>query len=317
MSDHEHDTSHIVQSLAVNLLIAAGKGVAAFFTGSGALLAETLHSFADCGNQVLLLVGVRQSRRPPDESHPFGYGRELYFWSFMVAMLLFSGGGVFSIYEGIHKLQHPAHEEESLQGLLMGLGMLAFAFVLEGWSTLSNVRDMNKRRGKKSFFAYMRDTKDSDLVVVFGENSAAVLGLVFAIIALGLAHFTHNPMWDSIGSVFIGLILVCVAVFLAWKTKSLIVGESGDPEIIDAVDAILKEMPAITRRLRVVTLQQGPGEVMAMMKLEFASDLTAPQVANAINEFERRLRERRPEAKWLFVEPDLHGTPSHAPNAHL
>jgi cation diffusion facilitator family transporter len=309
MSEHAHDTSHIVQSLVTNLVIAVGKGICAAITGSGALLAETLHSFADCGNQMLLLIGVKRSQLPPDEQHPMGYGRAAYFWSFMVALLLFTGGGVFSIYEGIHKFGEHA-EEGSTSGFLLGLGMLAFAFLLEGWATLSNVLEMNRRRGKKAFFRYLRESKDSDLIVVFGENSAAVLGLAIAMVAVGLSHVTHDARWDAGGTIAIGLVLVGVAVFLAVEIKALLVGEAADPVVHHSVDEIIAAMPEITRKLRVITLQQGPGEIMVMAKLEFKADLTCPAIASTINEFERRLREKHPEARWTFVEPDLHGAPS-------
>jgi cation diffusion facilitator family transporter len=190
------DTSHIKQSLFVNLAIATAKGVAAAFTGSGALLAETIHSAADCGNQVLLLLGVNQSKRPPDARHPLGYGRALYFWSFMVALLLFSGGGVFSIYEGIHKISHPEPVEKAWLGLLI----LGFSILLEGYATFSNIKEANVRRKGKPFFQYLRETKDSDFVVVMGENSAATAGLLFAIIALFVASATGDSRWDAAGS---------------------------------------------------------------------------------------------------------------------
>src|SRR5689334_4358421 len=164
----DHGTSHIIQSLAVNVVIAVVKFAAAFSTGSGSMLAEAIHSGADCGNQILLLFGVKQAKKPPDAQHPLGYGRSVYFWSFMVALLLFSGGGVFSIYEGIHKLAHP----EPVEHIEWAIGILLFSLLLEGWSTWGNIKDMNKRRGSKGFFQYLKDTKDSDLVVIFGENSA-------------------------------------------------------------------------------------------------------------------------------------------------
>ncbi|HTM20406.1 MAG TPA: cation diffusion facilitator family transporter, partial [Kofleriaceae bacterium] len=173
-------TAHILQSLLVNLVIAATKGVAAVFTGSGAMVAETIHSSADCGNQILLLVGVRRSRQPPDRAHPLGYGRALYFWSFIVALMLFLGGGVFSIYEGIHKVRAPEDPEQVWLGQLI----LGIALVLEGWATIGNVREINRRRGDRGFVTYLRETKDSDLIVVFGENAAAVLGLALAMAAL-------------------------------------------------------------------------------------------------------------------------------------
>ncbi|WAS98609.1 cation diffusion facilitator family transporter [Nannocystis punicea] len=297
----DSSTAHIIQSLVANLLIAVAKGVAAVITGSGAMLAETLHSLADCGNQLLLLLGVRMSRRPPNEKHPLGHGRSLYFWSFMVALLLFSGGGVFSLYEGIHKLGH-TDEVESVE---VALAVLALSLAIEGWATLKNIAEMNKRRRGKPFFQYLRDSKDSDLVVVFGENAAACLGLIFALLALLLASVTGDPRWDAIGTLAIGAVLIGVAVFLAIEVKSLLVGEAADPEIAAAAAALAVEDPKITRVLRLITVQQGPGEVLVAVKLGFADGMMIEQVAGTINDFEGRLRGRCPEVKWCFVEPDI------------
>lgn len=296
-----HATSHIVQSLVVNLLIAGSKGAAAVLTGSGAMLAEALHSGADCGNQVLLLVGVRQSRRAPDASHPLGYGRALYFWSFMVALLLFSGGGVFSIYEGLHKVRHP----EPVERVWIGLVILGVSLVLEGGATLSNVREIGKRRAGKPFFRYLRETKDSDLVVVFGENVAATIGLAFALVALALASVTGDGRWDGAGSVVIGVVLVAVAIFLAIEVQSLLLGESADREIDQAARKIAGDHPQLERILEVITVQQGPGEVLAALKVRFSPQLTSDAISKAINDFEASLRAARPEVRWLFIEPDL------------
>jgi cation diffusion facilitator family transporter len=275
--------------------------VAAVMTGSGALLAETLHSAADCGNQLLLLLGVKQSRRAPSASHPLGYGRDLYFWSFMVALLLFAGGGVFSIYEGIHKMLVP----EPVEKVWIGLGILFFSILVEGWATLGNIREIGKRRGSVPFFRFLRETKDSDLIVIFGENAAATLGLVFALSALLLSHYTHDARWDAAGSLFIGFVLVGVAIFLAIEVKSLLVGEAADPAIAKAIDALLPTHPHMEEMLELITVQQGPGEVMAAIKIRFAPALTANEVCEAINQFEASLRGRCPEVKWCFVEPDL------------
>lgn len=305
--DQEHGTGHILQSLAVNVAIAAVKAVAAIFTKSGSMLAEALHSFSDCGNQILLLVGVRQARRPPDEKHPFGYGRAIYFWSFMVALMLFLGGGVFSVYEGIHKVMKP----EPVERVWLGVGILAVSLLLEGGACLSNIRELNKRRGDKAFVQYLRDTTDSDLVVVFGENAAAVLGLGFAIAALGLAATTGDGRWDGFGSVAIGLVLVGVAVFLATEVSSLLIGESADPEIVETARKLATEMPALEKVLNIVTMQQGPGEVLVHVKISFSPPtLTVEEVCAVINDFELRLRKARPEVRWVFVEPDTPKTPS-------
>ena len=295
-------TAHILQALGANAVIAASKGVAAVITGSGALMAETIHSAADCGNQLLLLFGVKQSRRPADATHPLGYGRALYFWSFMVALLLFVGGGVYSIYEGIHKLQHP----EAVESILVGVIVLAVALAIEGWATYGNIVELNKRRGAVPFFRFLRQTKDSDLVVIFGENSAAVLGLVLALVALLLAKTTGDGRWDAVGSLAVGVVLVGVAIFLAIEVKSLLVGEGADPVIETAAREIAAADPNVEGVLRVLTVQQGPGEVVVAMKVKFKPGMaTGGALCDAINGFERKLEARVPEVKWTFIEPDV------------
>ena len=307
----DHGTSHILQSLGVNFLIACAKGGAAFYTGSGAMLAETIHSFADCGNQGLLLLGVKRAARAPDVSHPLGYGRALYFWSFMVALLLFVGGGVFSIYEGIHKIAAP----EQVERVWLGLGILGFSLLLEGWATYGNIRQLNEHRGAVPFMRYLRETKESDLVVVFGENAAAVLGLGLAMIALTLSYATNDGRWDGAGSLAVGLVLVAVAVFLAVEVKSLLLGEAADPLVAERARAIAEAEPRILEVLSIVTLQQGPGEVLVATKLRLAGDLRADEVVHVINQFERSLRKERPEVRWSFVEPDLSVTSEPADGA--
>jgi len=301
MSAEDHSTKHIIQSLLVNAAIAVVKAIAAFFTKSGAMLAEALHSGADCGNQLLLLIGVRGARKKPDETHPMGYGRDVYFWSFMVALLLFTGGGVVSIYEGIHKIREP----EPVEKVWLGELILGISILLESTATYSNIREIKKRRGKTPFWRYLRDTKDSDLIVVFGENAAAVLGLAFAMLALYLAKVTHDGRWDGIGSLVIGLVLVGVAIFLATEVKSLLVGESADSAIAESARSIAEKHPNVERVLHLITVQQGPGEVLVAIKLAFDSSLDADAICRNINEYEAKLRKERPEVRWLFVEPDI------------
>ncbi len=296
-------TSHIVQSLAVNVLIAVMKAVAAVLTGSGAMLAEALHSAADCMNQVLLLIGVKQAQKAPDATHPLGYGRNTYFWSFMVALMLFAGGGVFSIYEGIHKI----HEPEPVTRVWIGVVILAGSILLEGAACFSNVRELNRRRGSVPFGKFLRDTKDADLVVVFGENSAAVMGLALALIALVLAAVTKDGRWDGAGSLAVGVVLVGVAIFLAIEVKSLLIGEAADPGVEAAAHEAAKGSVAIASVLHVITVQQGPGEVLVALKVTLHDDRTTRQVCHAINVFEERLRAARPEVRWCFVEPDVPG----------
>jgi len=293
-------SSEVIKSLAVNALIASSKGVAAAITGSGAMLAETLHSFADCGNQILLLVGIKQSHRPPDAKHPFGHGRNMYFYSFIVALLLFTGGGMFSIHEGVEKLQHP----EPVGDIGIALIILAISIALEGWSALGNVKEMNKRRGDTPFFRYLKESKDSDLIVVFGENSAAVLGLLFAFGAIVMAKETDDGRWDALGSLAIGVVLVCVAIFLAREIKALLVGEAADPRLVDIVAGVADEHPHVERVVQLLSVQQGPGEVLVALKLKFKSGLEVDALVDSINDFEKRLRAKFPEAKWCFIEPD-------------
>ncbi len=295
------DTSHIVQSLFANMAIAAAKGVAAFFTGSGAMLAEAIHSLADCSNQGLLLMGVKAARKPPDETHPMGYGRNLYFWSFMVAMLLFSVGGAFSVYEGIHKIRHP----EPINHVGIGLGVLFFSLLIEGWATISNIKELNKRRKAMPFFTFLRTTKDSDLVVVFGENAAATAGLVFAMIALTLGWVLDQPVWDGVGSLVVGIVLLLVAVFLAVEVKGLLVGEAADPIYGTAVKEVARRHAGILDVFRQITIQQGPGEVMIAAKVSLAPGLSAAEAVATINAFENDLQTTHPEVKWCFVEPDV------------
>jgi cation diffusion facilitator family transporter len=293
-------SSEVIKSLIVNALIASSKGVAAVITGSGAMLAETLHSFADCGNQILLLVGISQSKRPPDDRYPFGYGRNMYFYSFIVALLLFTGGGMFSIYEGVHKMQHP----EEVGDIKIALIILTLSIALEGWSTIGNIKAMNARRGTTPFFRYLKESKDSDLIVVFGENSAAVLGLVFAMAAIFIAKQTNDGRWDAAGSLAIGVILVGVAIFLAREIKGLLVGEAADPKLRQVVEELAEADPIVEKLVQILSVQQGPGEILVAMKLKFRSGIDSDQLVHTINDFERALRARVPEAKWCFIEPD-------------
>lgn len=298
---NDHAAGHIIQSLIVNLVITTAKGFAAFMTGSGAMLAETIHSFADCSNQALLLLGVRQARRPADQLHPLGYGRAVYFWSFMVAMLLFSIGGLFSIYEGIHKF----HDPEKVNNIAWGVGILLFSIALEGYAAYSNIIEINKRRNDKSFLGYIRTTKDSDLVVIFGENAAAVFGLVIALIALLTAYYTGDGRFDAVGSFAIGLVLIAVAIFLYIEVKSLLLGESADPIVNQAVTQITQSKPEIINLINCITIQQGPGEVLLCFKVKVKNTLTAIDISLLTNQIEKEIREKLPEVKWIYMETDL------------
>jgi cation diffusion facilitator family transporter len=201
----------ILFALGANFAIACAKGVAAFFTGSSAMLAETVHSLADCGNQLLLLLGMKQARRPASPDYPLGYGKAIYFWSFLVALMLFSVGGMFSLYEGVHKLQ--AHEP--LRQWWWAAGVLLFGIVAEGVSMRACLQEVNKIRGERSLWRWFRESRQAELVVIFGEDLAALLGLVFALIAVLLSVVTGNPVWDAVGTIAIGVLLIVVAIFVA------------------------------------------------------------------------------------------------------
>jgi cation diffusion facilitator family transporter len=307
LKPNQPNTHHIYQSLYTNLVIACAKGVGAFISGSGAMLAETLHSFSDCANQLLLLLGVKRSQKVPDEHFPLGYGRSLYFWSFMVALLLFTGGGVFSIYEGTHKIFHP----EALSGdLTLSFIILGVSLLLEGKATFDNLKEMKVRRGDEGLWSYLQNTKDSDLVVIFGENAAATLGLAVASFSLMMASITGDGRWDGVGSLSVGLILIAVAVFLAKEVQSLLLGESADPKIIKQVKARLDHESKIKEVHQIITLQQGPGEVLLTFKIDCDPHLKFKELSDLINKIEIDLRQEMPELKWIFIEPDI-ASPGH------
>jgi cation diffusion facilitator family transporter len=291
----------IIGSLAVNVTIAIAKGVAAAVTGSGAMLAEAIHSSADCTNQLLLLVGAKQAQTPPDESHPLGYGRAAYFWSFLVALMIFFGGGIFSIREGIHKVIHP----DPVEHVWAGVAVLLVSLLLEGGATIQCYRAINAQRGKVPFFTFLRLTTDVDVVVLFAENAAAVVGLCFAMAALGLAVATGDPHWDGYGSAIIGLLLTLVAAFLGREVKSLLDGERADPRIEEAFREEVKSDARLGDVLRVITLQQGPSQVLLAAKLAVQKGLVSQELIEAFNRLEERVRKRCPDVKWQFIEPDF------------
>ncbi|HEU4406136.1 MAG TPA: cation diffusion facilitator family transporter [Polyangiaceae bacterium] len=290
----------IIGSLAVNVAIALSKGVAAAVTGSGAMLAEAIHSSADCTNQILLLIGAKQAETPADETHPLGYGRAAYFWSFLVALMIFFGGGVFSIREGVHKIIHP----DPVEHVWAGFAVLGVSLVLEGAATVQCYRAINAQRGPVPFFAFLRRTTDVDVVVLFAENAAAVVGLCFAIAALALAVLTGDAHWDGYGSAVIGVLLTLVAGFLGREVKSLLDGEKADPRIEQAFRDEVKADARLGETLRVITLQQGPSQVLLAAKLSVQKGVVSQELVEAFNRLEERVKKRCPEVKWQFIEPD-------------
>ncbi len=299
-SSHGSTARAILYAFLANSGIALAKTWAAWLTGSGSMLAEAIHSYADAGNQVLLFLGLRQSTRPPDHEHPLGYGKLSYFWSFIVAVLLFSMGGLFSIYEGFHKLQRP----EPLTQVWVAQLVLVFAIVLEGFSLLGCVREIGKIRLGRSFMAWLKHTRNSELVVVLGEDIAALLGLVIALGFLSLASLTDNTMYDAFGSISIGVVLLVVSVFVALRVRSLLVGRSADPMIQEAINNIIGQEPDIEKVFNTITMQFGPDTMLAA-KIKLRSGMDIDAAVDSINTLERRLKAEIPNLEWCFIEPDV------------
>ena len=299
MSQQEASAKAILFALLANFGIAIAKTWGAWFTGSGSMLAEAIHSYADTGNQVLLFLGLSQSRRPADEQHPLGYGKLSYFWAFIVAIVLFSLGGIFSIYEGIHKLQHP----EPLQQVWVGLLILGVAIVLETLSLLGALGQVRRIRTTKTLRYWLRTTRNAELVVVLGEDAAAVVGLILAFVFLGWSGLTGDPFYDGLGSICIGIVLIIVSVFVALRIKSLIVGRSAEPDLKALIEKIIAADPDIDCLLNTITLQMGP-KFMLAAKIKMRSGLSIEEAVDRINALERKLKSEVPEIGWCFMEPD-------------
>ena len=312
MAGSGDSTRAIFFALGANFAIACAKGVAAFFTGSSAMLAETVHSIADCGNQLLLLLGMRQSKRQPSPDYPLGYGKAIYFWSFLVAVMLFTVGGMFSLYEGVHKLQDP----EPLRQWWWAVGVLVFGIIAEGISMRACMREVNKARGDRSLWQWFRGSRQAELVVIFGEDLAALLGLVFALVAVLLAVWTGNPVWDAIGTVAIGALLIVVAVFVAIEVKAMLIGQGVHPVRQEEMRAYLEARPEVERVFNLITLQLG-NEVMMSVKARMREKTDAGVLLAQINAVEQAMQAKFPEVRWSFFEPDVsdddkHGLPSPA-----
>jgi cation diffusion facilitator family transporter len=300
MSAQADSLKSVLYALGANLGIAAGKSVAAFITGSGAMLAEAIHSFADSANQGLLLWGMRAAKRGPDQDHPLGHGKAIYFWSFIVALLLFSVGGLFSINEGWHKL----HSEEPVVSPWIAIAVLVFAIGLESVSMRACVIEVNKVRAGRSFWRWFRESRQSELVVIFGEDLAALLGLVFALVAVAATMVTGNPVYDALGSMAIGVLLVIVAILLSIEIKALLVGQSADRPVREAIEKFLRESKGIEQLFKVVTLHFGD-DVLVAIKARVAEHGSADALCLRLNEIEAQLKVNFPNVKWIFFEPDI------------
>ena len=300
MAGHDDSTATIFFALGANALIAVAKGIAAWATGSTAMFAEAVHSVADCGNQGLLLLGLHRSARPPDAEYPLGHGRAIYFWSFIVALMLFSMGGMFSIYEGIHKIDGG----RPLDDPWIAIAVLALSLAAESLSLWKCMTQVAALRGAQSLWRWFRETRRSELLVVLGEDIAATLGLSLALLVVGMTMLTGNPFYDALGSLAIGLLLLIVAVFVGIEVKALLVGQSADPVLQEEIRRFLLAREEIAEVLNLITLQNGADVVIAV-KARMTENVSAPAMIAAINRCERALRTAFPQVRWLFFEPDV------------
>lgn len=300
MSGHANSLKAILLALGANFAIFVSKLAAAIITGSGAMLAEAIHSLADCGNQGLLLLGMRQAKKPPSDEYPMGWGRALYFWSFVVALLLFAVGGLFSIYEGVHKLSEP----EPLRWPWLALGVLLFGIVMESISMRGCLHEVNLARGEQSLWRWFRETRSSELLVIFGEDLAALLGLCLAALAIGATMLTGNLLFDALGTIAIGMLLVVVAIALAIEVKALLIGQGVEPRRRAELLAFLHDRPEVAEVLNLITLQMGP-DVMVAVKARMAPTPDNLGLIEAINTVEREMKTRFADVRWSFFEPDV------------
>ena len=300
MSHPNASIKSILFALLANLGIAITKTIAAIITGSGAMLAESIHSYADCFNQGLLFWGLNATKKKPDVKHPLGHGKEIFFWSFIVALILFSMGGMFSIYEGIHKISL----HEGLKSPLLAIAVLSVSMLLEGASLYGCVLQINKLKGNASLWAWFKSSSQSELIVVLGEDTAALFGLSFALISIVLAMVTGNPVFDAIGSIGIGVLLIVVSIFLAVKVKSLLIGQSADAITTAQIRKLLESRQEVEEILNLITIQLGP-QIMVAVKVKMATVDTVEQLIANINTCEVELKKAIPAIQWSFFEPDV------------
>jgi cation diffusion facilitator family transporter len=294
----------VVAALLANVGIAISKFVAFFFTGSSSMLSEAIHSLADSGNQVLLLVGNKRSKKVADEQHNFGYGRRRFVYGFVVAIVLFLVGGLFSLYEGFHKWQHP----EPLDDWWIAVVVLLVAIVLESFSFRTAIREANHSRGKRSMLQFVRDARQPELPVILLEDAGALVGLMFALSGVGLAVITGDGRFDAMGAMAVGTLLVIIAIFLAMEMTTMLVGESALPEEVAAIRAALESSVGVSRVIHLRTLHVGPDELLVAAKIAIAHNDTGAQIARDIDAAEAALRAAVPTAVYVFLEPDLDRT---------
>lgn len=296
-----HGTRAVIAALLANLGIALAKLVGFAITGSASMLAESIHSVADSGNQGLLLLGGKRARRAADVEHPFGYGRERYFWAFVVALVLFSLGGAFAIYEGVSKIRHP-HEVESPA---VAVGILGLAVLLEGFSFRTAVAEARHLRGEAGWWEFIRRSKNPELPVVVLEDLGALVGLLFALGAVVTTLITDDPLYDGIGTLTIGLLLAVIAIVLAVEMKSLLIGESAARAVEESIRSAIVSEPVIHHLIHMRTQHLGPDELLVGAKVSFVDDLTVSEVAAAVDAVEASVRRAVPAARIMYIEPDI------------
>ncbi len=290
----------IFYALGANFTIFVTKAVAASITGSSAMLAEAVHSLADCGNQILLLVGMKRAKRPPTPEYPLGYGKEIYFWSFLVAIMLFTVGGMFSLYEGWHKL----HSIEPLTRPWIAVGVLVFGILAESVSMRACLIEVNKARGGLTLWQWFRESRQAELVVIFGEDLAALLGLVFALLAVVATMISGNLIYDAIGTLGIGVLLIVVAVFVAIEVKAMLIGQSVEPVQREAIRQFISARPEIGEVHSLITVQMGNDVMVAVQAAMADPEASTATSIRRINEIEVALKQAFPDVKWSFFEPD-------------
>lgn len=291
----------IIAAMLANAGIAVAKFIAYLFTGSASMLAESIHSVADTSNQGLLILGSKRAQRIADDQHQFGYGRERYFWAFVVAMVLFSLGGVFSIYEGVEKIRHP-HEVESVE---WAIGVLALGIVLETFSFRTAIVEADKIRGSLSWWRFIRSSRSPELPVVLLEDAGALFGLILALFGVGLTAVTGDAVWDGVGTLSIGALLLVIALTLTIEMQSLLIGEAARDEHVERITSVVSNHPQVTRVIDLRTQHIGPDELLVAGKVEFEQTLTNPGLTEAIDDVERSLRRAVPLTLLIYLEPDI------------
>ncbi|WP_392535569.1 cation diffusion facilitator family transporter [Nostoc sp. C117] len=288
----------IFAAMGANLAIAITKFIAASITGSSAMISEGIHSVVDTGDQLVLLLGISRSQKPANDSHPFGYGQELYFWTFIVAILIFAIGGGMSIYEGITHLISPSPLEDPMWNYIV----LGVAILLEGYSWTVALKEFLPMKGKQNFWQAIKNSKDPTVITILFEDTAAILGLFVALIGIFLGHLFNNVYCDGIASIIIGIILAVVAVVLARESKGLLVGESADPQTIANIRSLSKTEPGVKEVIRVLTMQLAPKEVLLNLELQFSHNLTGEEIALTVESLEAKISQKHPEIKQIFIE---------------